>query len=93
MLDSLQFTSSFQLGNPLCVLIAGFPFETTADLYTFGYTASIVIYFFLICHIIVALHYVQAEESKFSTLKETQRAMLFFAFFVMCGGMTRTILS
>lgn len=46
MLDSLQFMASFQLGNPLCELIAGFPFEMTADLFTFGYSASIVIFFF-----------------------------------------------
>ena len=63
----------------MCELIAGFPFEMTADLFTFGYSASIVIIFFLMCHIIVALHYVQAEERKFSTLNETQRAILRFA--------------
>lgn len=72
MFDSLQFMSSFQLGNPLCELIAGFPFEMTADFFTFGYSTSIVIIFFLMCHIIVALHYVQAEEKAFSTLNETE---------------------
>lgn len=78
MLDSLQFMSSFQLGNPLCELITGFPFEMTADLFTFGYSASIVIIFFLMCHIIVALYYVQAKERKFSALNETQGAILCF---------------
>lgn len=34
--------------------------------------------FFLMCHIIVALYYVQAKERKFSALKETQRATLCF---------------
>lgn len=81
--------SSFQLGNPLCELIAGFQFEMTADLFTFGYSLSIVIFFFLMCHIIVALHYVQAEEKKFSTLNEIQKALLS----VMCGEKTRTPLS
>lgn len=71
--------SSFQLGNPLCELIAGFPFKMTADLFTFGYSASIVIFFFLMCHIIVALHYVHAEEREFSTLNEAQRVLLCFA--------------
>lgn len=56
MLDSLQFMSSFQLGTPLCKLIAGFPFEMTADLFTFGYSGSIVFFFFFFnvshnCHI------------------------------------------
>jgi len=41
------------------------------------------------CNIIVTLHYVQAEERKFSTLDETQRAILS----VMCGGKTRTLFS
>lgn len=31
------------------------------------------------CHIIVALHYVHAEEREFSTLNETQRVLLCFA--------------
>lgn len=85
--------SSFQLGNPLCKLIAGFPFEMTADLFTFGYSGSIVFFFFfLMCHIIVTLHYVQSEESKFSTLTETQRAMLFFALHDV-GGKRRIIFS
>lgn len=85
MLDSLQFMASFQLGNPLCELIAGFPFEMTADLFTFGYSASIVIFFFLMCHIIVAIYYVQAKERKFSALNETQRAILYFTLRDMWG--------
>lgn len=79
----------------MCELIAGFPFEMTADLFTFGYSASIVIiffFFFLLCHIIVALHYVEAEERKFSTLKETQRAILCFALSDV-GGKRRTLFS
>lgn len=84
MLDSLQFMASFQLGNPLCELIAGFPFEMTADLFTFGYSASIVIFFFLTCHIIFTIYYVQAKERKFSALNETQRAILCFTLRGVC---------
>lgn len=91
MPNSLQFMSSFQLGNPLCELIAGFPFEMTADLFAFGYIASIVI--FLTCHITVVLYYVKAEQRKFSILRETLRASLFFAMVDLlkkkkkCGGL------
>lgn len=76
--------SSFQLGNPLCELIAGFPFEMTAGLFTFGYSASIVIFFFNVSHNCCIILCTSKRKEIFSIKRNTKGNTMLYS--QRCGG-------